>query len=71
MVDFLVEFLDFSDFSSLKTDFGLSIGTIDRATQAVFLDARVTVLVVKHGQITRHFRSAWWPFSIPYIIWIY
>ena len=59
MVDLLVEFLDFSDLSSLKTDFGLSIGSIDRATRAVVLNAKVTVLVVKHGLISRHFQSAW------------
>ena len=60
MVKFLVDFLDFSDFSSLKTDFGLSIGAIDYNTRAVFLNALVTVLVVKHGRIYRHFLSAWW-----------
>ena len=62
MVEFLVDFcfLDFSDFSSLKTDFGLSIGNIDRNTRALLLDAQVTVQVANLGQISMHFRSAWW-----------
>ena len=51
---------DFSDFWSLKSDFGLSIGNNDRNTRAVLLNAQVSVLVTKHGQISRHFRSAWW-----------
>ena len=49
MVEFLVDFLDFSVFPSLKTDFGLSIGAIDRNTRAVVLNALVTVPVAKHG----------------------
>ena len=53
-------FFGFSDFSSLETEFGLSIGTTVSNTRAVFLNARVTVLIVNPGQVSRHFRSAWW-----------
>ena len=61
VVDFLVDFFDSSDFASLKTDFGLSIGDIDRDTHEVFLNAVVSVHAVDRGHISRHFRSAWWP----------
>ena len=55
MVDFLVDFLDFSDFTSLETDFGLSIGSIGRSTLAVFVNAQVPVRVASSGRIYRNF----------------
>ena len=44
----------------MKTHFGFSIWIISRHTRAMFLNAKVTVLVADCGQISRHFWSAWW-----------
>ena len=51
---------DFSNFSSLILDFGVSIRGIIHNTQVVLLNARVPVPDPNRGQISRHFWSACW-----------
>ena len=54
MVWFLVGFFDLSGLSSLDSDFDISIGVISYNAQAMFLNARVSVLGGNRGHISRH-----------------